>query len=316
MPNSSYQMIVLSVVLPVFNNSETVSNICVEICEVCKKLGKDRGFLELVLVNDGSEDGSLDVLREIKESMGGNCKLINLTRNFGQLNALLAGYRGASGSAIVSMSADGQDPPKLIEKFFQEWEDGEKLVVGCRESRNDGFVKNRTSEFAWRLLRKFAVPNIPLGGFDYFLMDRELCDYYIRDPEQFLFMQGRLLFYGIKPCCVPYARAKRRKGRSQTSSGRRLQYFADGFTSYSLFPLRCITVLGILAFCVSLLLIIAIIVSYLFFGTKVEGWASLAVIILLMSGVQTFCIGVLGEYLSRINQQTTKRPHYVIKDEE
>jgi glycosyltransferase involved in cell wall biosynthesis len=308
-------MSILSVVLPVYNNEATISDIFEEIRDVCQSLNNESDFYEIVMVNDGSSDRSWEVMTELNLRYGVNCKIINLTRNFGQLNALLAGFTFASGKAIVSMSADGQDPPHLIKDFVQKWDDGELLVVAQRVSRRDGFLKDRISKVGWELLRHFAVPNIPVGGFDYFLMDRELCDYYVKGAEQSLFMQGRLLFYGVSPCVLPYARESRREGRSQTSFARRIQYFIDGFTSYSLFPLRCITFLGIVALCVALFLVMIITVAYFILDSKVEGWASLFVLNLLIGGVQLFSLGVVGEYISRVNHQTTKRPHFVVKNE-
>jgi dolichol-phosphate mannosyltransferase len=169
------------------------------------------------------------------------------------------------------------------------------------------------SRISWTILRRHAVPKIPKGGFDFFLMDKELCQYFVRDPEQHIFLQGRLLFYGFDPFIIPYERRKRFAGKSQTSIGRKVKYFVDGFAAYSFLPLRIMSVAGILLF-LSALVASGLVAWYvLMYGSPVQGWASLMVIILFLSGIQMLSLGVIGEYLWRNLEEARKRPHYVIE---
>jgi dolichol-phosphate mannosyltransferase len=212
------------------------------------------------------------------------------------------------------MSADLQDPPELIWQMFLAWRDGHPLVAAARAARNDGFVNDAVSTASWWMLRRFAVASIPNGGFDYFLMDRKLLLHYVADPEQHIFMQGRLLYFVREPHLIPYERPKRPRGRSQTSLWRRLKYFIDAFTAYSFFPLRLMSALGLIISLLAFLGAIAIVVVTLIFGAKVEGWASLAVVMLFLSGIQLLSLGVIGEYLWRAVQGVQRRPHYLVDE--
>ncbi len=303
----------ISVVIPVYQNEESIVHTCDEISRVLRA-HSDEVLYDIVLVNDGSSDHSWDVLLNLQQERRHYITVINLTRNFGQISALLAGYKHAEGDCIVSMSADLQEPPELIWDMFKAWERGEKLVVANREERNDGMIADSISNFCWRLFRRYAVANIPKGGFDFFLMDRELCNYYIHDPEQHLFLQGRLLFYGFKPFCIPYERRKRPFGKSQTSLSKKLKYFIDGFVAHSFLPLRVVTLIGMMLFFVSLLASAIIAWSVMIHGSRAEGWASLMIVILFLSGVQMLSLGIIGEYLWRNIEETRKRPHYIIEN--
>jgi len=301
----------ISIVIPVYNNQGTLAELFAQLER--KMQSSDASLdLEYVFVNDGSRDGSWSVLERLYQQNPGRCVLVDLTRNFGQINALLAGYMHASGDAVVSMSADLQDPPDIVPSLIRAWREGHKLVAAQRVFRQDGWITDKTSSLAWTLLRRFAVPSIPQGGFDFFLMDRLLCNYYIRDPEQNIFMQGRLLFYGHTPFVIPYERQKRGSGKSQTSVARRIKYFVDGFTAYSFLPLRIMSMVGIVLFLFSLLMVGIIFIYIFVFGSKVEGWASLIVVSLFLGGMQMLSLGVLGEYLWRGIEEVRRRPHFIV----
>jgi dolichol-phosphate mannosyltransferase len=197
--------------------------------------------------------------------------------------------------------------------MFLAWRSGQKLVAARRATRQDGFVTDRVSRLAWKLLRRFAVKNIPDGGFDFFLMDKEIRDFYITQPEQIIFMQGRLLFYGYPPYFIDYERRKRPVGRSHTGVGRRLKYFIDGFAAYSYLPLRFMSACGILLCLASMATGVGITWYVLIHGRRVEGWTSLMVALLFLSGVQMLFLGILGEYLWRGLEEIRRRPHYIIQ---
>ena len=302
----------LSVVLPVYQNEGSVTQLCNEIFQNLDPHTDELDY-EIVLVNDGSTDRSWEVLQELYRLYPQRVTIINLTRNFGQLSALMAGYAQAQGDCVVSMAADLQDPADKIWEMFLAWRAGHKLVAGRRASRQDGFIKDRISALAWKLLRRFAVRNIPEGGFDFFLMDKEIRDYYITNPEQVIFMHGRLLYYGCAPYFIDYERRKRSVGRSQTGLGQRLKYFIDGFTAYSYLPLRFMSACGLLLCLISLGTAAGLTWYVLVYSSPIQGWTSLMVAILFLSGVQMLFLGILGEYLWRGLEEIRRRPHYIIQ---
>jgi len=303
----------VSVVIPIFQNEDVIAQTCSAVSSVLDPHSEELSY-NLILVNDGSTDQSWQVLQRLQEEKPEQITLINFTRNFGQLSAMLAGYAHADGDCVVSISADLQDPPELIWEMFKAWGKGEKLVVANREKRNDGIISDSISSLCWGLFRRYAVANIPRGGFDFFLMDRELCNYYINDPEQHIFLQGRLLFYVNKPFIIPYERRKRLYGKSQTKFMQKIKYFIDGFVAYSFLPLRIVTIIGILLFLSAIVGSCSIAWFVLIHGSRVEGWASLMIVLLLLSGVQMLSLGIIGEYLWRNIEETRKRPHYIIKN--
>jgi len=267
-----------------------------------------------VLVNDGSTDGSWDVMQELQRKRPSRITLIDLTRNFGQMSALLAGYNDAQGDCVVSMAADLQDPPEVVWQLIDAWLAGHKLVVASRTSRDDGRLSDWSARFAWALLRRYAIPNLPEGGFDFFLMDREIRNYFVREPEQDIHLQGRLLFYGTLPFLVPYERKRRPEGESQTTLAQKAKFFIDGFVAHSFLPLRFISLVGVGLFVAAVIVSCVIVWYVLVKGSAVEGWASLVILILFLFGMQFLAIGVIGEYLWRGIRQVRRRPQYIVKN--
>ncbi len=302
----------VSIVIPVYQNERTLEQTCREVSAVLDGR-RDTVDYEFVCVNDGSSDGSLATLLALqKAAPAGRFRVVNFVQNYGQRSALLAGYRQARGACIVSMSADLQDPAEVIGDFVTAWLAGHRVVIAARQQRNDGFFYDLAAKSAWRLFQRTTVRHMPPGGFDYFLMDRRVCDEFVRDPEQGLFMQGRLLFLGGKPHVIPYERRARREGRSQTSMSRRIQYFIDGIAAYSYLPLRLMSLAGILVFLAGIVVSGWIAWHVWRHGSRVEGWASLVIIMLFLNGVQMLFMGVMGEYVWRTLQESRRRPHYVI----
>lgn len=303
----------ISIVIPVYQNAESIEITCKEVAAVLNSHNSAVSY-EFVIVNDGSTDASWETLLRMHASEPRRFNLINFTRNFGQASALLAGYSNADGDCVISMSADMQDPPIIISKMVSAWLDGNKLVVAKRVARNDGRIADFISNFSWNLLRRYVLPTLPKGGFDFFLMDKEIRDYYIDNPEQHVFLQGRLLYYGVKPFAIPYERQKRVHGKSQTTLARKIKYLIDGFAGYSYIPLRVISIAGVFTFLLSILAAL-IIIWYVFAkGSPVSGWASLMVVMLFLNGMQMLAFGVIGEYLWRNIEETRKRPAYIISE--
>jgi glycosyltransferase involved in cell wall biosynthesis len=299
----------LTIVIPVYQNAGSIEATCRAATAALEAHTVDYNF---VLVNDASTDGSWDVMQRLQLERQDKFTIIKFTRNFGQIAALLAGYTYADGDCIVSMAADMQDPPQIIAGMVDAWLKGHKLVVAGRIARDDGVVADFVSNFAWNILKRYAVPNLPKGGFDYFLMDKQIRDYFINNPEQHIFIQGRLLYYGCEPYVIQYERQKRLSGKSQTTFSRKLKYLIDGFIGYSFTPLRVLSITGIVISLFSIIIAAIICWYVLAKGSKVEGWASMMVAMLFLNGIQLMALGVIGEYLWRNIEESRKRPHYII----
>ena len=302
----------ISIVIPVFQNE---LNIAPTYHTLKSELEKTDLFeFEILFVNDGSTDNSWPELLKVYNADPERITLINLLRNFGQVPALLAGFANATGDCVVAMSADLQDPPALILEMIEEWNRGHKLVVATRESRHDGYLNKLTSQVFYRLMRKFAIPNMPLGGYDFFLIDRGIVEILLQMDERNLFLQGQILWVGHPPKLIHYERRKRELGKSQWRLSRKIKYFIDGFVAYSFFPIRLVSVLGIAVFFLGIILSVIIAIQTVLFGTKSVGWSSLMVALLTLNGLQMMMIGVMGEYLWRNFDETRKRPLYLIEN--
>jgi dolichol-phosphate mannosyltransferase len=302
----------LSIVIPVYQNELNLADTYQNLSGVLDTLPPDFAA-EFVFVNDGSTDNSYAELMKIQSQSRRPVTVVDLWRNFGQVAAVFAGFRAARGLTIVSISADLQDPPELILEMVKAWQRGEKLVLAVRADRAESLFRKWTSWVFYAAMRKFAIATMPIGGFDYFLMDRQLLDLMLSINERNVFMQGQVLWPGIKPFEIPYVRRPRLKGKSQWKLSRKIGYFLDGFVAYSAFPLRLATWAGagfcVLACFISVLLVIERIV----YGTALVGWTSLMIVILMIGGVQMLTIGILGEYLWRNLEQTRVRPMYVVR---
>lgn len=303
----------VSVVIPVYQNQRTLAATCAAVDAVFAPHAGEVEY-EFVCVNDGSTDDSWNELCRLQRAApAGRFLLVKFTRNFGQLAALLAGYRHARGNCVVTISADLQDPTELIWDMVVAWRQGHQLVVAARARRNDGWLYDLVAGMCWRIFRRIAVPRIPKGGFDFFLMDRKLRDYFVQNPEQNLFLQGRLLYFGAEPHVIAYERRARTDGRSRTSLARNLKYFIDGIAGYSYLPVRLMSLAGLLLFSLSILASLFIAFYVLRYGSRVEGWASLIIVLLGLQGLQMLFMGVIGEYLWRTLDEVRRRPHYLVE---
>jgi polyisoprenyl-phosphate glycosyltransferase len=267
---------------------------------------------EIVFVNDGSTDGSLDELRALR-AQDENVKVISFTRNFGQMAAMLAGFAEARGAAVINISADLQDPVELMIDMVAQWRAGSEIVICYRSDREDPPVSRFVSQVGYNLLRK-AVPQIPPGGFDYVLMDRRVMDQFNAMDVRHRFFQGDLLWPGFRTSLIPYVRRARKVGRSQYTFGKKLKNFLDAFLDASFLPIRTISMLGLGTCLVGLLYGLTVVYAWASGRTPFEGWAPLMIVVLIVGGVIMLMLGVIGEYVWRINEEVRKRPNYVIRE--
>lgn len=303
----------ISIVIPVFFNEgtlvETMSRIKRDVFAV------NPGYsFEIIFVDDGSGDGSMNELLRIYEENAPFAKIIKLTRNFGQVNALLAGFHYAQGKCVVAISADGQDPPSLInEMIHYHFEEHYEIVVCSRRSRDESLYRSGTSRFFYWLMRKLSFPHMPSRGFDFVLLGRRALDLLLMQKETTPFFQGQILWMGFNTKFIEYHRLKRRVGRSQWTLGKRLTYLIDGVINYSFFPIRLMSLLGILIAMIGGAYAAVIVISMLMWGNPVKGWAPIMITILLIGGFQMLMLGIIGEYLWRTLSQARSRPAYIVE---
>lgn len=305
----------LSLIIPVYFNEENLPVTWAAVSETLAGLPEGMEW-EVVFVEDGSGDGSYAALLALRDAHPDRVRIVKFTRNFGQVAAILAGFQLARGDCCVVMSADLQDPPELILEMVKRWNGGErKIVLANRENREDGFFARATSRAFYAMMRRYAIPNMPDGGFDFFLIDRRVMDIINDADEKNSFLQGQVLWTGYSPDLIPYTRRKREIGQSRWSLSKKIKYFIDGFVSYTETPIRMITLVGLCISAVSFAYAALILLLKLFWSISVQGWAPLMIIMLMFGGVQLVMLGVIGEYIWRNSHETRKRPSFVIESE-
>jgi dolichol-phosphate mannosyltransferase len=227
--------------------------------------------------------------------------------------AMLAGFKEATGDAVINMSADLQDPVDLIPEMIEKWEAGSELVVCFRAERADSFPARTISRVAYGLLR-MSLPDIPKGGFDFVLIDRIVMDSFNAIDVRHRFFQGDLLWAGFRTAFIPYERQKRTIGRSQYNFGKKLKNFIDAILDASYLPIRFISLLGFLTAGLGFVYSVTVVISWMAGDTPFTGWAPLMIVILFVGGLIMIMLGVIGEYVWRINEEVRKRPNYVVRD--
>jgi glycosyltransferase involved in cell wall biosynthesis len=301
---------VLSLVVPMLNEAEMVPIIVARLTEVLSKIGET---FEIIFVNDGSTDDTATLLDDA-HARDPRIKVLHLSRNFGKELALTAGFDHALGDAVVAIDADLQDPPELIEEFVRLWREGYDVVYGQRtERKTDTPVKRMTANWFYAVMRRLFRIDIPPSAGDFRLMDRQAVDALNRLRERNRFMKGLFAWVGYKQIAVPYSRPPRAAGTTKFSYWRLWNFALDGITSQSTVPLRIAGYLGLLTAVFAVAYGIYLIAKTLILGVDVPGFASIMVAVLFLGGVQLMVLGVIGEYLGRVFEETKHRPIYLVR---
>ena len=300
----------ISVVVAVYQNKGSLRPTYERIIEVLKSTTVDN--YEFIFVDDGSTDGSLEELLQLKNS-DNNVKILSFTRNFGQMKAIIAGFRKASGNAVINISADLQDPVELIPVMISEWQKGAESVIGYRTSRDDDFKAKFFSKLAYSFIR-LSLPQVPVGGFDYVLADRKVVDIFNAIESEHRFFQGDFLWSGHKTMFLPYSRAKRTVGKSQYNFSKKMKVFLDAVLDSSYLPIRLMSLIGTCVFFLGVIYAIIIFFGWLFGKTPFPGWAPIMITSLILSGFIMLMLGIIGEYQWRIYDEVRKRPPYIIRN--
>jgi polyisoprenyl-phosphate glycosyltransferase len=304
----------VSIVSPVYQEEQGIEEFHRRLVASMEGIDDDLAF-EVVYVNDGSKDRSLDLLEKIAAD-DDRVRVVDLSRNFGHQVALSAGVDHASGDAVVVIDSDLQDPPEVIPEMIQRWRDGFKVVYGVRTSRaGETRFKLLTSKIYYGLMDRISEVPLPRQAGDFRLLDRKVVDVLDQMPERNRYVRGMVAWVGFPQCAVEYERDARFAGSTNYTLGRMVRLALDGLTSFSDRPLRLATQLGVIVMALSFAVAAWTIVASLFdLGTSSRGWSSLMAVVLLLGGVQLLCIGVLGEYVGRVYRETKGRPLYVVNE--
>ncbi|MBR5939291.1 glycosyltransferase family 2 protein, partial [Candidatus Saccharibacteria bacterium] len=268
---------------------------------------------ELIMVDDGSGDKSYEIMKKLCEN-DKKIKLIKLARNFGSHVALLAGLTHATGDCVTCISADLQDPPENIMKMLEKWKAGTKVVLAVRKDREESLMQKFFSNTYYRLMRRYALKDMPKGGFDSFLIDKKVAKIISEMEEKNTSIMGQILWCGFKHEMIYYVRRKREKGKSRWTLSKKIKLFIDSFVSFSYVPIRFASVVGILASFASLVWIIVIVCTKIFVGIDTDGWTTLMAVLLFSSGLILLTLGVIGEYVWRIFDAVRSRPVFIIEE--
>lgn len=301
----------ISLIIPVFNEEENIPYLYERLNTIRRKVLPDE--LEVLFVDDSSTDRSFELISEISKN-DRQVKIIRFTRNFGSHVACLAGIVHCTGDACAFISADLQDPPELLPTLISKWKRGDQIVFGVRdENREDNIIVKLFSRIFFFLMKKYALKNMPRQGMDVFLIDRSVVEVIKNIKEKNPNIFGLILWTGFDYSEVPYTKEARQRGKSKWTFSKKIKIFIDSFVAFSFFPIRIISSIGFFIALSGFLYAIVVIVNRLFFFEPIQGWASLMVILLVVSGVQLIMLGMLGEYLWRTFDETRNRPPFIIK---
>ena len=305
--------IILSVVVPMYNESEGIDRFLEAVVPVVTGIAAERGKAwEIVCVDDGSADDTLErLVAHHKDNP--SVKVVALSRNFGKDIALTAGLEYSSGATVVPIDADLQDPPEVIPELFAKWREGYDVVYAVRKSRRtDSVAKRITAGWFYRIFNRIAETRIPANAGDFRLLDRRVVEAVLRLPERNRFMKLMFAWVGFRQAMVEYDRAPRETGESKWNYWRLWNFALDGITASSTAPLRIWSYIGLVISLAAFAYAGFLVVSTLLYGNDVPGYTSLMVTMLFLGGLNMMTLGVIGEYLGRIFTEVKGRPLYVV----
>jgi dolichol-phosphate mannosyltransferase len=302
----------ISVIVPSFNEEKNVPLIYERLTSTLSQISDD---YEIIFVNDCSKDNTLSVIKTIAQE-DSHVKYISFSRNFGHQIAVSAGLDLCKGEAVVIIDADLQDPPELILEMYEKYKEGYKVVYARRKSREgETWFKKITAKLFYRFLSAMTSIEIPVDVGDFRLIDKVIVKHLRNMPEKSKYIRGQISWIGYKQTFVEYHRDARLYGKTNYPLKKMLRLAFDGITAFSDKPLKMASAIGILSAIISLLAIIYALFSHFIFDSVVSGWTSLIISVLFIGGVQLITIGIIGEYIARINNDVRNRPLYIIDED-
>lgn len=300
----------LSIVIPIYYNEKNLPITYTKLKnEVLDKLFD----YELILVDDGSGDNSWQIMQEL-QAKDSKIKLLRLSRNFGSISAQLAGLSYATGNCSTIIAADLQDPPEIILKLLEKWASGAKVCLAVRSDRKESLLQKTTSNLFYKLMQKIALKNMPLGGFDCFLIDKKVVDVIKNIEEKNSSIVGQILWLGFKTEKIYYVRQAREIGVSRWTFSKKIKYFVDSILAFSYAPIRLTITGGLAISLLSFALILFLVIQRIFLNVPIRGWTSIVCLILFTFGIELIVLGVIGEYLWRTLDESRKRPPFIIDE--
>lgn len=303
----------ISIVIPCYNEEEALEYFYAEMKKVMKKM-KEVAF-ELLFVDDGSEDQTLAMLRKMAE-LDPRCRYLSFSRNFGKEAAIYAGLSHASGNYVAIMDADLQDPPGLLPEMYRMlyWENWDCVAARRKNREGEPRLRSFLSDCFYKVINKLSKIQLVSGARDFRMMTRQMVNGVLQMSEYNLFSKGLFQWVGFRTAWIEYPNQERCAGKSKWPFRKLLSYSLEGITGFSVAPLSLAAVMGLIFCGISFFMIGFIAFRTLFFGDQVKGWPSMACIIFLVGGIQLFCIGILGEYLSKTYLETKHRPIYILRE--
>lgn len=304
-------MTALSVIIPIYNEEGNIPALYDRLKKVISVITADH---ELLFVNDGSRDRSIQLIKKLAANDNA-VRYIDFSRNFGHQIAVTAGLDHAKGGAVVIIDADLQDPPELIAEMYEKMKQGYEVVYARRRNRKgESWLKKTTAKYFYRILASITSIDIPLDTGDFRIMHRSIVDVLKQMPEQQKFLRGQIAWAGFNQTYIEYDRDERHAGKTGYTFKKMIRFALDGITSFSTLPLKFASALGFLVSIAAFFISLYVLYSKFVWNTAVPGWASLMLVVLFLGGVQLICIGIIGEYISRMSANVRNRPLYVIKE--
>jgi polyisoprenyl-phosphate glycosyltransferase len=305
----------LSLVIPIYNEEAIIDELERRLIAIIGSIPTVGEAWEVVLVNDGSRDASLELLRRVA-SRDPRFKVLSFSRNFGHQMAITAGVDRADGQAVIVMDADLQDPPEVIQEMVAKWREGFDVVYGVRRSRaGETVFKKLTAAAYYRLLRAMLGIDIPVDAGDFRLMNRPVVLAMRALRERHRFVRGMVAWVGFKQCAVKYDREARFAGETKYPLRKMIRFAVDGITSFSVLPLRIATWLGAVAGAVAVIAGLWAVYVRFFVSAVVPGWTTIMIFVAFGTSAQLLMIGILGEYVGRIYEELKRRPLYITSEE-
>ena len=300
----------ISIIIPVYWNEDTLELLYDDLKE--KVLGQLEDY-ELVFVDDGSGDNSWEIINKIK-NRDDRVICVKLSRNFGEHSAMLAGLSVCTGDCAVTKQADLQEDSEIILEMYESWKKGNKVVLAVREERDDSFATKFFAGLYYKLMQKFANKNMPSGGCDCYLLDRQVIEVLLKLDEKNSSLTLQVLWVGFKTDKIYFHRREREIGKGRWTFAKKFKLVLDSMISFSYVPIRMMWIIGILFFVFSVIMGIEVFIEWFTVGTPVAGWPSLMCVVLCSSGLILLMLGMLGEYIWRTFDAARKRPPFIIDE--
>lgn len=303
-------MKLVSIVIPVFNNARSLEIVLSNIVRELNNFPELQR--EIIFVNDGSQDNSLEIIKTIKQT-DPTVKHISFTKNYGQVPAIVAGLKHCKGDAAIIRSADLQDPFNMISDFIRGWQEGNPVVIGYRDQNKDSLDQRIPSRLFYKIMIRLN-PQMPIGGYDHCLLDRKAIEGLGQFKDKHRFLQGDILSMGFPTKLIPYTREKNQITSKKRAVSKRIKYFIDGILNTTFIPIRLMSYVGLIFASIGIVYSIVIVIARFTNNVPFEGWAPIMIMLLIIGGLIMLMLGVIGEYLWRIYDEIKGRPEYIIEE--